>query len=647
MKPLPATLTAPDGGPHESDLSRHLLLLNQISLTMQSTLELSRLMHVILSACTAGDGLGFNRAFLALVSEKGDELVGEMGVGPINAAECASIWAAIRDQELTISDFIERFDQARSFQDSDFNQMIRRLRIPLRPEGGVLALTALERKPFLITHASSDSRTDKALIAQLGVEEFATAPLLARDSVLGVIVVDNRFNQRPITRHDRHLLSILAGQAAVAISNSRLYQKVEELNQRLEQRVAESTADLRDRLAELSTLYEVQQAIVTTLDLERVLDLIVRKAVEVLSVETCSIHLVDGERLVQVASYRPLEAEERGYLPNLPALLATRANILPPVTAPDGRDHICLPLRAQERLIGVLHLACNRCDLDAARLSRLAVTIANQAAITIENARLYQDLEEKRAEAQRSLAELRRTQAELIRKERLASLGEMAAVMAHEIRNPLTSIRGFAQRIGRAQENPKYRNYTRIIMEEVDRLNEVIANVLEFARSLEPRFSECDLRETLAETLTLLGEELRAAAIAVECRFPETFSLLRCDAGQLKQLFLNMLQNAIHAMPHGGVLTVALTDHPERVEIEIADTGVGIPADKLERIFEPFFTTKARGTGLGLHLARRIVEGHGGRIRVTSTVGRGTSFVIDIPRARGDSLAHPTTELPA
>ena len=178
----------------------------------------------------------------------------------------------------------------------------------------------------------------------------------------------------------------------------------------------------------------------------------------------------------------------------------------------------------------------------------------------------------------------------------------------------------------------------------MDRLNDVIGNVLEFARHIEPRFADADLRGVLNDTLVLLRDELKAGGIEVERRFPETLAPVRCDPGQLKQVFLNMAQNALHAMPQGGRLTVTIRDDLDRVEIQIADTGVGIPADKLERIFEPFFTTKTRGTGLGLHLARRIVEGHGGRITVESEPARGTRFVIDIPRRSVDSLVHSTTE---
>ena len=631
------------------DLSRHLLLLHQISLTMQSTLELDLLIHIILSACTAGDGLGFNRAFMMMVSDDRKELVGVMGVGPANAAECAHIWQGISADNLTFGDFINSFDVVRRAGVREFDEMIKALRVPLRPEGGVLALTVLEAKPLLITRASADPRTDKKLIRMLEVESFATVPLRARDEALGVIVVDNRFNQKPITSQDRHLLGVLAGQAAVAVSNSRLVQRVEELNADLERRVEEATVDLRQRYTELSTLYEVQKAMVTTLDLERVLDLIVKKAVAVLEVDACSIHLSDGDRLVEVASYDPLNSRPGVTEETLRRCVVLNESVYSHEAEGEEESaakNLCVPLRVQDRTIGVLHIARHDASLDHTRLRRLAYTFANQAAITIENARLYQDLEAQRAEAQRSLAELRRTQRELIRKERLASLGEMAAVMAHEIRNPLTSIRGFSQRIRRRAADDRLSRYAGVIMEEVDRLNEVISSILDFARHLDPRFTEVDFCELLSETTQLLSGEIAEAGIVVRRDCPEGTTSAVCDPSQMRQVLLNLLQNAIQAMPRGGTLTLALVPTDERLEIRISDTGTGIPEDHLERIFEPFYTTKTRGTGLGLHLARRVIEGHHGELRVESEAGRGSTFIIDIPRSAGKSQPTPTSTTP-
>ncbi len=230
-----------------------------------------------------------------------------------------------------------------------------------------------------------------------------------------------------------------------------------------------------------------------------------------------------------------------------------------------------------------------------------------------------------------------RLEDQMQRVERLSILGELAASTAHEIRNPLTSIRGFAQlMLAPDMESEKSRQFLSVIIREIDRVDGMIKEMLTLARRSAPNLAACDLPALIDECLQLFDNEAFLRRVTIARAYPRDLSLIQCDRDQIKQVFLNLCTNALQAMPKGGELRVEAEPASAEgaVAIRFRDTGVGIPRESLSRIFDPFFTTKEEGTGLGLSVTYGIIENHGGRIAVDSTVGKGTTFTVWLKTAR-------------
>jgi signal transduction histidine kinase len=238
--------------------------------------------------------------------------------------------------------------------------------------------------------------------------------------------------------------------------------------------------------------------------------------------------------------------------------------------------------------------------------------------------------------ATRAAARLERR---LSRAENLAAMGRLTATLAHEIKNPLAIIRGSAQRLGRLE--PEAQRMADFVVEETDRLSRTVARYLAFARGTPgtgapaPGDEAGDALAALDATLDLLEGELRARQITLRRGGRPEAAPVRLDNESLKQLYLNLILNALEAMPRGGTLAVETVERPGRFEITIADDGEGIPEEALRRLGSPFFTTKASGSGLGLFLARRLAATAGGELRIRSEMGRGTTCVVRLPRRRG------------
>jgi signal transduction histidine kinase len=236
-------------------------------------------------------------------------------------------------------------------------------------------------------------------------------------------------------------------------------------------------------------------------------------------------------------------------------------------------------------------------------------------------------------------------EAQLHRADRLSALGQLSAGLAHEIRNPLGSIKGAVEILEEdyPDGHPKAEFYA-IILKEVKRLNDVVTNFLNFARPVTMRFVPVDLREVLTSLEGLVSGQARAHRVQIFTSFHVGPARVMADEALLKQAFLNIMLNALEAMPEGGDLAISTrladpttarvlesTGRDEWLEVVFDDTGTGIPEEHLSRIFDPFFTTKKDGTGLGLAITHRIIENHRGIIRVMSQPGKGTTFVIALP----------------
>lgn len=200
-------------------------MLYEVSNAMRTTLKLDQIFYIILTALTAHEGLGFNRAMLFLVNDKDTTLEGVMGIGPHSAEEAGKIWHSLSQREMTLDDFVSAYDNFKKDPESKLNSIVKGMKLPLREEMGVLALTILEGMPFEITNDEAKKNVDPEILRMLNTNFFVTVPLRAKDRVLGAILVDNVFNKKPITKSDVRQLTMFANHAGLAIENSRLYEE--------------------------------------------------------------------------------------------------------------------------------------------------------------------------------------------------------------------------------------------------------------------------------------------------------------------------------------------------------------------------------------------------------------------------------------
>jgi len=223
------------------------------------------------------------------------------------------------------------------------------------------------------------------------------------------------------------------------------------------------------------------------------------------------------------------------------------------------------------------------------------------------------------------------------RQAQLCGLGEVSAGVAHEMNNALTLLIGWLDLLlSDVQDNPQMRSTLELLMNEATRISRLTRNLLEVARGVSEAPRECDVQTLLDEVLSLVRYEMRASNIEVESRLASQLPPIHASPGRLKQALLNVLLNAQQAMPSGGRLVVsAEADADGYVQLAVEDTGCGIPEDIRARIFSPFFTTKQNGTGLGLSVTRKIVEDHGGAVRIESQPGSGTRFTLTLPSRKG------------
>ncbi len=247
--------------------------------------------------------------------------------------------------------------------------------------------------------------------------------------------------------------------------------------------------------------------------------------------------------------------------------------------------------------------------------------------------RHFNEMVKQLRESREEIERLHRTQ--MSRAEHLATLGEMAAGLAHEIRNPLAGIAGVMEIVGRdLPPNSAAISVLGEVRHEVVHINKIVSELLEIARPKPPLFQPGDVVAVAEHACLFACDHAAAKKVTLEVVKGESFTGLEFDRGQIHQVLLNLLLNAVQACSEGGSVRVEFSSDEQFVTTTVIDTGKGIPPDVLPNIFRPFFTTKGNGTGLGLSLARRIVEDHGGRLEATSEVGKGTQFALALPKTR-------------
>jgi signal transduction histidine kinase len=457
-------------------------------------------------------------------------------------------------------------------------------------------------------------------------------PVRYGGACLGVLVIEHE-RPKALSEEDERLLAIIGGQMAGLLENAQLYGEME---------VA---------VRQLTAVRETALDLASQLDFPGVLDNLVERTQFLMGVPTAELGLVDAERGgLRIAVSRspwgdfrdtwiPLGEGLEGQvaLDGRPA--AGPARLWWKARAPRRRRTqgmaACVPLRWGEETIGVLSVV----DDSPGRAftsedMRLLGLLAPQAAITLRNAHLVRNLREQ-------MDERKQTEARLIQSAKLAAVGQMAAGLAHEINNPLTTVAGFAELWldEMAADDPR-RQEMELMTREAQRARAVVMRLLDFARQGERVRERSELNEVVREGLDLIRHLLRLHGIELQVRFAEGLPWMDLDRGGIKQVLLNLIHNAIQAMPAGGQLWVETEHamHSDRagVVVRVRDTGMGIAPENLGRIFEPFFTTKpgGEGTGLGLAVSYGIVSEAGGVISVESVVGQGSVFEVWLPLSK-------------
>jgi signal transduction histidine kinase len=289
-------------------------------------------------------------------------------------------------------------------------------------------------------------------------------------------------------------------------------------------------------------------------------------------------------------------------------------------------EFVCVPLIAKNETIGVI-VADNIYTGDPISDDRvnMLTMFVNQASLAIENAETYKRLEDK-------INQLTETQQRLIRSEKLAAIGSMSSYVAHEIRNPLVTIGGFAKTLSRFTfTDSKIKVNIDIIIEEVKRLEKILNNITDFGKPSKPEMVDTQICEIMENTCMLMENYFQEKHIRLQKKYETSLPEIPVDPTQIKQVFLNILMNAVESMPDGGKLDVNIESVDESIKIYIIDTGKGIQQGVLQDIYDPFFTTKPSGTGVGLSVSLKIIEDHGGTIGATSKQEKGTTMLITLP----------------
>jgi|GEM_PF-2436366 len=508
------------------------------------------------------------------------------------------------------------------------------LRISLTDNKGLTADVARTGRPIYIPDVTTDGRYVEGLP---GARSEMAVPLAVKNRVIGVLNVESRKSDA-FTEQDIQLLGTLGYHTSIAIQTSRLFEK------------------LAEKASELSAVIEIARALTSKMDIEVLRPMIMKELGEAISFDLGTLYLYDDKegRLV-IASQEGLSREEalereRTAMERHPGkVFQTKTPLLVADTTDDPRvsylesmrkpaSVLYVPVIFQDKALGVIGLASFEKDHFNERHLSLSKAIASEVAIAIENANLVKDLatakvsleklneelETKVVERTRALEE---AQGELLKKEKLATVGQLAGSVAHELRNPLSVMRNslycINQRIN--QEDKKVLRHLELIDGQISRADLIIEDLLEYSRSKEPRRQETELNSFIEKALR---ESLVPESIKVIKRLGKDLPRVHVDLEQMVRVVASMVNNAVEAMPDGGELLFESEMRDGTPVVRIADTGHGIPAEDLSKIFQPLFTTKARGIGLGLALSRNLSEVNGVQIEVSSKVGEGSTFAL-------------------
>lgn len=537
------------------ELSR-LFFINSV---VRSTLELDKLLKMVLTVVTMGDGLGFNRAILFLIDESKKVLKGEMGVGPANPEEAKNIWLSMEGKSLGA--IIEEIENNPVHLDSQLDRLSQSLSIDINGDC-ILSRCIKEKRPFNVHNAKTDPFVTPYIMQMLGADSFGVVPLILRDKIIGLIWIDNFFTGKPIKDEDLQFLMGFSSHLASAIENARLFESVA-LAQAELKNIFESISDMVYYTDKDFTIRRINQAVVRRIG---------KSEAEIVGKKCFQIFHGKEEHWEACPHYKSAELQQP-YIGELedPYLGGTFVISNSPIFDSSGN------------FVGTVHIS-------------------------------------------RDVTELCNLRERVIHAERMAALGELAARVAHEIRNPLISIGGFARRLEKKLSGD-IQEYAKIIVNEVSRLENILKEILGFVKSSRINKSSVNINDMLTSIIEFIMPEIEEKQNRVIRDFSETPLVASIDPDRIKEAILNIFLNAAQATDHGTITVRTRLEDNEAV-IEITDTGYGINEEDVKNIFNPFFTTKPQGTGLGLAVTHKIIQEHNGRITVESVLGGGTAFKI-------------------
>jgi len=459
----------------------------------------------------------------------------------------------------------------------------------------------------------------KELARKESLVSMLSVPMCIKEKVIGVINCYTSY-PRSFSKTEEEMLSTVANQAAICIENSGL---------------------------------------MDTLDIDEILRLVLEGVIKNIGFDRARLYLVNERRDVlecKMAVGVDVEKIKGIELPLDPEASIVSRSVMEkkPYIIPDARmdprvnpvlkekfnlhSLVVIPLFTKEKALGAIaadHTEPGR-RLTQETLDSV-MRFAQQAGLAIQNASMYQELKnfsrQMEEKIQKTTADLRKTESQLIRSEKLAALGQLAAGIAHEIRNPLTSINILIHSLReRLPSGNSQQEDLKVVEEEIHRMNEIVDQFLRFAKPASPFLEKTDVLSIFEETLQLLRPQIEKQRIVVEREF-QALPMILIDPEQMKQAMLNLLLNAIQAMPEGGQLTLKGQNSKEGqwIQLSIEDSGMGISPEDIDKLFDPFFSTKEGGIGLGLSITHRIIDQHHGKIEVENAPGKGTIFTVWLP----------------
>jgi signal transduction histidine kinase/putative methionine-R-sulfoxide reductase with GAF domain len=485
---------------------------------------------------------------------------------------------------------------------------------------GVVGYVALHNQPMAILDVLKEPfYKEKELAKKEGLVSMLSVPMAIKDRVIGVINCYTSY-PHPFSKSEEEMLTTVANQAAICIENSGLMETldIDEILRLVLEGVTKTLGFDRARLYlvnEKRNVLECKMAV--GIDEEKIKGI------------TLPLNPADSIVARSIFEKQPFVIPDASQDPRVNPILKEKFNL---------HSLVVIPLLAKEKSLGVIAADYVEPGKNITRETLESVmTFAQQAGLAIHNAFMYQELKnfshEMEEKIQKTTADLRKTEAQLIRSEKLAALGQLAAGIAHEIRNPLTSINILIHSLTEnlPSENSHWEDL-KVIEEEIHRINEIVDQFLRFAKPLPPILEKAEIIPIFEETLHLLRPQIERLRISVQKDFRSLPPVI-IDKEQMKQVILNLLMNTIQAMPEGGRLGLSgqVSRDDQWIQLSIQDSGIGIPPEDMNKLFDPFFSTKEGGIGLGLSIAHRIIDQHHGKIEVESTPGKGTLFTLWLP----------------